>query len=105
MSSVFQKKILRFWVCVGLQVQILPELISSLATEGRIPFNRLSCRNAAKTIIEDNLHKFEEDTVMLRSDEIAILANNIKTLENSSKNIKCPGVLKKRRRRLRNLQK
>ena len=41
---------------------------------------------------------------MTKETKIAILANNIKTLENSPKNIKCPGVLKKRKRQLRNLQ-
>ena len=36
---------------------------------------------------------------------IAILKDKLTKLENSPKNIKCPGVLKKRRRQLRNLQK
>ncbi|MBO4592312.1 MAG: hypothetical protein J5684_07125 [Eubacterium sp.] len=41
---------------------------------------------------------------MTKEERIAILKDNIVKMENSVKNIKCPGVLKKRNRELRNLQ-
>ena len=41
---------------------------------------------------------------MSNEDKIAILANSVNRLANSPKNIKAPGVLKKRRRQLRNLE-
>jgi hypothetical protein len=37
--------------------------------------------------------------------KIAILKDKINRLENSPKNIKCPGALAKNRRQLRNLEK
>ena len=41
---------------------------------------------------------------MTRENQIAILKDKINRLENSVKNTKCPGVLKKLHRQLRNLE-
>ena len=42
---------------------------------------------------------------MTTQDKIAILKDKINRLENSPKDIKCPGVLQKLHRQLRNLEK
>ena len=42
---------------------------------------------------------------MTTEQKIAIMKNKLVKLENSTKNIKCPGVVKKLHRQLRNLEK
>jgi hypothetical protein len=42
---------------------------------------------------------------MTTEERIAIMKDKLVKLENSPKNIKCPGVVKKRHRQLRNLEK
>ena len=42
---------------------------------------------------------------MTTEQKIAIMKNKLVKLENSAKNIKCPGVVKKLHRQLRNLEK
>ena len=42
---------------------------------------------------------------MTNSERLAIMKNKLNRLENSPKDIKCPGVVQKIRRQIRNLEK
>lgn len=42
---------------------------------------------------------------MTNSERLAIMKDKLNRLENSSKDIKCPGVVQKIRRQIRNLEK
>lgn len=42
---------------------------------------------------------------MTREEKLALIKNRLNTLEGSVKNIKCPGVIKKLRRQIRNMEK
>lgn len=42
---------------------------------------------------------------MTREEKLVLMKNRLNTLEGSIKNIKCPGVIKKLRRQVRNLEK
>lgn len=41
---------------------------------------------------------------MTREDKLSIMKNRLSILEESPKNIKCPGVVKKLRRQIRNME-
>lgn len=41
---------------------------------------------------------------MTREQKLAIAKNRMKTLESNGKNVKCPGVLRKLRRQVRNME-
>ena len=42
---------------------------------------------------------------MTREEKLALMKNRLNTLEGSTKNIKCGGVVKKLRRQIRNMEK